>query len=174
MAMDPFQGVQMYTSIPDDFESTPDQYESTTDTVRHLVEVNRDAKKSLSAAAGAFDDEQLARRFRDLSQQSGRFAEELIASAPPAGLEKASGSIIGTLRRAWIEINAATTSDVAILGDAEAGEDRVIAAYASALATKLLPGTDAVVRRQYDEVKARHDEVRALRDERRAKRYTGS
>jgi uncharacterized protein (TIGR02284 family) len=164
----------MYKSTHDEFESTPDQsksasdqYESASDTVRHLVKVNRDAKKGLAAAADAFDDERLARRFRDLSQQSGRFAEELIASAPPADLEEESGSITGTLRRAWIEINAATTSDVAILGDAEAGEDRVIAAYADALATDLPPGTDAVVRRQYKEVKARRDEVRALRGERR-------
>jgi uncharacterized protein (TIGR02284 family) len=175
MATDPLQGAHMYKSTHlyefesthDEFESTHDEFESATDTVRHLIEVNRDAQKGLSAAADAFDDEHLARRFRDLSQQSGRFVDELISSAPPADLEEESGSLTSTLRRVWIEINAATTSDGAILADAEAGEDRVINAYADALATGLPPATDPVARRQYEEVKARHDEIRALRDERR-------
>ena len=170
MATDPLQGARLYKSTHDEFESTPrdeDVYESATDTVRQLVKVNRDSEKGLLAAADAFSDESLARCFRELSEQSGRFAEELIASAPPAQLNEESGSMIGTLRRAWNEVkDAVTSSDVAILEDAEAGEDRVMSAYADALATELPPGTDAIVRRQYVEVKARHDEVRALRDER--------
>lgn len=161
MATNPLEGAHMY-------KSKPEEYRSAADTVRRLVEVNRDAEKGLSTAADALDDEDLARRFRDLGQQRGRFAEELIATAPGADLEEESGTITGTLRRAWIEIkDAATTSDVAILEVAEAGEDRAIAAYAEALAAGLPADTEAVVRRQYDDVKASHDEVRALRDERR-------
>ena len=164
MATDPLQGAHLYKSTPDEFES--DESNSTTNTVRNLIQVNRDAKKGLAAAADAFGDEYLNERFRDLSGESGRFVEELIAAAPPADLGE-TGSITGTLRRAWIEVNAATASDAAILEDAEAAEDRVSAAYAAALTADLSQSVDAVVRRQYEEVRVRRDEVRALRDARR-------
>lgn len=137
------------------------------DIIRDLVEVNRDAQKGFEESADNLEDPGLSETFRRLGAQRASFASELANAYPSTELTEEEGSVLGALHRAWIDVkNAFTEGDHAILAAAEVGEDHAVKTYEKALDSDLPERLEAIVRRQYSEVKAGHDKVRELRDAR--------
>jgi uncharacterized protein (TIGR02284 family) len=77
-----------------------------------------------------------------------------------------SGSLSGTVHRAWIDLKSALSSNdrKRILEECERGEDYAVAAYRKAAKEELPPTISEIVNNQYERVQAAHDNIRDLRD----------
>ena len=80
-----------------------------------------------------------------------------------------SGSLAGVLHRSWINVRSTLSSDndLAILEEAERGEDAALTAYRKALEPANIPlprSITSVLERHLAKVQAVHDEVRRLRN----------
>ncbi len=137
---------------------------------KDLMETLKDGEEGFASAAEKLADSDrrdLAAEFRALSQQRGQFYRELESLAASYGDDiDESGSVAGTLHRAWMSIKDALSGDDpnGILDAAEQGEDHAVSEYEDALDKDISPGLRTVVQRQYDEVKQAHDRVKQLRD----------
>lgn len=79
------------------------------------------------------------------------------------------GSATGALRRAWINIRTALTSndDLAVLEECEGAEDAALQAYSQALQEELPAHVRTLLEMQREGARENHDRVRQLRDERK-------
>ena len=86
------------------------------------------------------------------------------------GKAEDGGSLAGAMHRGWVAVRStlSTQTDVAILEEAERGEDHALESYRDALKEPLPEPVRSVVQVQYEDAKRNHDEVRRLRDEARA------
>ena len=138
--------------------------------IEDLVETLEDGKKGFAEAAERLADAgriDLADKFREYSSQREQFSAELRElSASPGDFIEETGSVGGTVHRAWINFKDAVSMDSAeaILGAAETGEDHAVNEYNDALEQDLTSDVRAVVARQAQAIQAAHDEVRNLRD----------
>jgi uncharacterized protein (TIGR02284 family) len=83
--------------------------------------------------------------------------------------KKVSGSVSGTLRRAWIDTKVSLGGgDKTILESVEAGEDNAKENYQKAITGDLPENIAQLIRRQAASVQKAHDKVKSLRDEARA------
>jgi uncharacterized protein (TIGR02284 family) len=83
--------------------------------------------------------------------------------------KKVSGSVSGTLRRAWIDTKVSLGGgDKTILESVEAGEDNAKESYQKALSGSLPDNVTEIIRRQAASVQTAHDKVKRLRNEARA------
>ena len=138
--------------------------------IEDLVETLEDGKKGFAEAAERLADAgriDLADKFREYSSQREQFSAELRElSASHGDFIEETGSVGGTVHRAWINFKDAVSMDSAeaILGAAETGEDHAVNEYNDALEQDLTSDVRAVVARQAQAIQAAHDEVRNLRD----------
>ncbi len=137
---------------------------------RDLIETLEDGKEGFAAAAEKLaesDRSDVAPQFQRVSQQRAAFAAELDALAAEYGDDiDESGSVAGTLHRAWMAVkDTFSGSDPdAVLDAAEQGEDHAVAEFEKALGADISPTLRAVVARQLTEIRTTHDKVRALRN----------
>ncbi|REJ78610.1 MAG: PA2169 family four-helix-bundle protein [Acidobacteria bacterium] len=139
--------------------------------VNELIQTNKDSEEGFKTAAASVEDNQTTALFEELSNQRGHFARELQDMVQQFGGEPAeSGTFSGTLKRGWMNIKTAVTSDdkTAVLNECERAEDVAKEAYEDAMKSRLPESVSDVVSRQYHLVKAAHDRVKALRDRSRA------
>ena len=82
------------------------------------------------------------------------------------GEPETGGSALGALHRGWVSVRSALTSkdDLAVLEEAERGEDSSLKKYRDAAAKALPPDVQAVVAKQLQGAQANHDQIKALRD----------
>ena len=138
--------------------------------IEDLVETLEDGKKGFAEAAERLADAgriDLADKFREYSSQREQFSAELReVSASRGDFVEETGSVGGTVHRAWINFKDAVSmeSAEAILGAAETGEDHAVNEYNDALEQDLTSDVRTVVARQAQAIQAAHDEVRNLRD----------
>ncbi len=133
--------------------------------LEHLIETTEDGARGFDDSAEHVDDPTVAALFRKLGAARAGMAVELRElAAVYGGPVKESGTVKGALHRGWIKLKDALTGDSvhAVVSAAEEGEDYAVEQYEEALEQALPPNVEAVVRRQYTEVKRAHDEVRAL------------
>ena len=98
--------------------------------------------------------------FRQRAQECLTAAQELQTEVVRAGGEAdTSGTVVGALPG---------KDDVAMLEEAERGEDRALARYRKALEAPLPPELRNLVQRQLIGAQRNHDQIRALRDQYRA------
>ena len=98
-----------------------------------------------------------------LSQQIHKLEAEL--NRVRKGDKKLSGSILGTLHRAWIDTKVGLGGgDKTVLEWLEHGEDRAKDAYQKALSGSLPASLMEIIRRQAATVQQAHDKVKNLRD----------
>jgi uncharacterized protein (TIGR02284 family) len=140
---------------------------STLDILQELIETCRDGETGYAHAAGIAANPELKAYFTERSQERHRFLKELQELAQRSGEARpdTSGSVAGTLRRAWFEAKVDVgLGDQAVLNSVESGEDAAKRAYEKALASVLTEQAQSVVQRQAEGVFDAHDYVRDLRD----------
>jgi len=136
-----------------------------------LMESCKDAQKGYQDAAEKTKRPDLKGFFNEQSLERSRFAGELEAELIRLGKpdKRASGSVGGSLRRAWIDTKVSLGGgDKAILESLEAGEDSAKESYEKALTSDLPENIGQIVRRQAASVRSAHDKVKMLRDQAKA------
>jgi uncharacterized protein (TIGR02284 family) len=135
--------------------------------VENLIETCRDGQKGYQDAAAHVKRSELKTYFNEQSLERAGFAGELESELIRLGKpdKKVSGSVSGTLRRAWIDTKVSLGGgDKAILESLEAGEDDAKDAYRKASSGSLPGNVAEIVRRQEASVQRAHDKVKSLRD----------
>jgi uncharacterized protein (TIGR02284 family) len=136
-----------------------------------LMESCKDAQKGYLDAAEKTKRPDLRVFFNEQSLERADFAGELELELIRLGKpdKRASGSVGGSLRRAWIDTKVAMGGgDKSILESVEAGEDSAKESYEKALTSDLPENIALTVRRQAASVRSAHDKVKMLRDQAKA------
>ncbi|HXM67985.1 MAG TPA: PA2169 family four-helix-bundle protein [Candidatus Acidoferrum sp.] len=135
--------------------------------LEELIQTCKDGQKGYQEAASKVKRSDLKTFFNEQSQERSRFAGELEAELNPLGKgdKKLSGSVLGTLHRAWIDTKVGLGGgDKTVLEWLEHGEDRAKDAYQKAVKGSLPANLMEIIRRQAASVQAAHDKVKELRD----------
>jgi len=138
--------------------------------LNELIEINNDRVAGFDKAIADMEEGNMDLKavFQNYSEQSRQFAAELAELVRQQGAEaEKGGSVTSTLHRAWIDIKTLFTGAdrLAVLNEAERGEDAIKAAYKAALDHAALKGEAlSLVMKQGLEIKQGHDEIKVLRD----------
>jgi len=135
--------------------------------VENLIETCKDGQKGYQDAASHVKRADLKTYFNEQSLERSRFAGELEAELVRLGKpdKKVSGSVGGSLRRAWIDTKVSLGGgDKTILESVEAGEDSAKETYNKALTGSLPGNLTEIIRRQAESVQRAHNRVKTLRD----------
>ena len=138
--------------------------------LNELVETLKDGQKGYADAMTDVEDTNLKETFRHYATQRAEYITEIEDQMFKLNLkpdESASGSVTGTVHRAWIDLKAALTSkdNKAVLNECERGEDYAKNAYQTALkAQDLPPNLKSVIEKQYQGVTEALDKIKSLRD----------
>ncbi|HEY0267707.1 MAG TPA: PA2169 family four-helix-bundle protein [Methyloradius sp.] len=136
-------------------------------TLNDLLETSIDGEEGFRKAADAIEDPTLKQYFIDRSKEVSIGVNELQTLVQTYGGEPIrTSSLAGTLHRRWIDLKAAITSNdtVAVLNEAERGEDVALANYRKAAQKDLPENVRSVVERQLEGVLRNHNRVKQLRD----------
>ena len=141
------------------------------DTLNDLVETCKDGEygfRSCAEHVKAANLKQTLNRYADECRDAAAELQSLVVGL--GGKADDSGTVTGAMHRGWVSVKGtlAGHSDVAMLEEAERGEDAALSRYRDSLKKELPADARAVVERQYAGVKRNHDEVRSLRDQARA------
>jgi len=140
---------------------------STLDVLQELIETCRDGETGYAHAAGMAADPELKAYFTEQSQKRHHILGELQQLAQHSGEPRpdTSGSVAGTLHRAWFEAKVDIgLGDQAVLNSVERGEDAAKGAYEKALSSDLPEPVRMVIEQQAESVLDAHDHVRDMRD----------
>ena len=140
------------------------------DTLNTLIETSRDGDNGFTACAEDAKDASLRAYFTICATRcraSVHTLEEVVKHH--GGSPEQSGSVLGSVNRAWLNLRAAisSNSDLAVLEECERAEDVALRAYRSALEKDLPMDARAVVQLQLNGAQENHDRVRDMRNERR-------
>ena len=140
-------------------------------TLGQLIEINLDAQHGFKESANHLAEPALTDLFNRHSEERAAMATELQELERQHGKAEAddSGSLAGALHRSWINVRSTLSSDndLAILEEAERGEDAALTAYRKALEPADIPlprSITSALERHLAKVQAVHDEVRRLRN----------
>lgn len=137
-------------------------------TLQDLIRINIDAAKGFDEAADNIEIQSVAETFRQLAIERNANSNELTRYIELNHADAAvSGSILGAIHRAWIDLRSAVSGGDAyvILSEAEKGEDSIKKSYEDALAETTGSAIHSVLAQQFIGIKRGHDRVRDLRDE---------
>ena len=135
-----------------------------------LVETSRDGAAGFKTCAEGAKDSMLKAFFETRTQNCEEAVRELnLEVLHHKGTPAEHGTATGALRRGWINIRTAVTSndDLAVLEECERAEDSALEDYRKALQEDLPVHVKTLVQKQYDGAKESHNRVRTMRDERR-------
>jgi uncharacterized protein (TIGR02284 family) len=141
--------------------------QATVTALNNLLEITKDGQMGFDTCSDAVSSPDLKAVFRSAARRCDEGAMELEAKIRSLGAEPVeSGSVSGTLHRAWTNIKSTITGmdDHAVLAECERGEDAAKQAYEAVLKEHLPADVEAIVRRQYQGVVQNHDHIRDLRD----------
>ncbi|KPY55140.1 Aldehyde dehydrogenase [Pseudomonas syringae pv. solidagae] len=140
-----------------------------------LVETSIDGKEGFETSAKNAKGSDVKAFFTSRAVEVGQAVTELQTHVTRlGGKPEDSSSVSADMHQAWVKLKTAFTSndDLAVLEEAERGEDVAKKAYSKALEKSREKGVDpaviAVIEKQYQGVLANHDKVKALRDAARA------
>jgi uncharacterized protein (TIGR02284 family) len=140
-------------------------------TLKSVINVLEDGQKGMAEIGEYLKDETLKRYFLAESLERARFRGELENELHRRGVADVheSGTVTGTLSRAWVELKAKLGGgDHTLLETAEQGEDEAKAAYKDALNRELPLPIRQLLTEQQTHILMSHDFVRAQRDARKA------
>lgn len=135
--------------------------------VSDLIERCKDGREGFRKAAEDVKDQDLKSLFQEYALQRDKMITELQNELHKLGkTQDESGSISGTVHRAWIDLKSAllTNDRKRILEECERGEDYAVAAYKKATKEDLPQPFSEIVHSQYERVQSAHDHIRDLRD----------
>lgn len=142
--------------------------EDTVNRLQDLIQMNLDSRDGFRMASIKIDDLNLAGVFDFFAQQREMQANELSKFVIRTGERpRQDGTYLAAIHRTWTEIRTILASDdrLAMLEEAERGEDAIKSAYEDALRKVSDMWVRDVLQEQYVHVKAGHDRIRDLRDE---------
>lgn len=135
-----------------------------------LVETSRDGATGFKTCAEGARDPMLKAFFETRAQNCEEAVRALnIEVLHHGGKPIEHGSAAGALRRAWINIRTAVSSndDLAVLEECEGAEDAALDAYRKALLEDLPAHVRTLLQAQQQGATENHNRVRQLRDERK-------
>jgi uncharacterized protein (TIGR02284 family) len=138
-------------------------------TLNDLIETSKDGEHGFRTCAEEVKSTKLRAMFEEAAQRCAQGAAELQAKVRQLGGDPdKSGSLAGSLHRAWVNIKSSIPGmdEAAVLAECERGEDAAKRSYEAALGKDLPADVRLLVERQYQEVKQNHDRVRELRNAR--------
>ncbi|MCI3944074.1 chemotaxis protein [Pseudomonas syringae] len=140
-----------------------------------LIETSIDGKEGFAISAENAKTASVKEFFTRRSAAVGAAVSELQQHVQQlGGKPEDSSSMSADLHQAWVKLKTVFTSndDLAVLEEAERGEDVAKKAYADAIKKSREKGVSsaviAVIEKQYEGVLKNHDEVKALRNAARA------
>jgi uncharacterized protein (TIGR02284 family) len=134
--------------------------------LNHILGTLRDGEKGYAEAAEEVTSAQYRSMFMELSQERAQLAEEVKAEIRRLGGDPDDSSSVGAaLHRAWINVRDAITGkdDYAVIAEVERGEDVAVDNYQDVMKETLPADIQALLSRQYAQVKAAHDRMRDLK-----------
>lgn len=144
--------------------------DKTVSILNSLVEINNDRIEGYETASKETKELELIALFAQFTETSFACKNELEQEVITLGGEPAEGTkVSGKFFRAWMEVKAALSSNdrKAVLNSCEFGEDAALAEYKKVMENEvenLSVEQLAMIRAQYNNLKADHDKVKALRD----------
>ncbi|MGQ0445227.1 MAG: PA2169 family four-helix-bundle protein [Beijerinckiaceae bacterium] len=138
------------------------------ETLNKLLETTMDGEEGFRTCSKAVANPRLKTVLQNAARRCDGGAAELQAEIRKLSGEPAtSGTVGGSLHRAWTNIKSSITGmDAhAVLTECERGEDAAKSAYEDALREDLPPNVRAIVQRQYQGVIENHDRVRDMRNQ---------
>jgi uncharacterized protein (TIGR02284 family) len=142
-----------------------------TEVLNDLVETSKDGEYGFHVCAEQCKAPELKAVFERHSSECRGAAQELqILVAEYGGRPETGGTVSGAMHRGWLAVRGtvALSDDLAVLEEAERGEDTARDRYRKALKRDLPAEVRAIVERQALGVQHNHDEVRSLRNQMRA------
>ncbi len=134
--------------------------------LNELITTTLDSAKGYEEAADAAIDPELKHAFNQHALERRRLAADLQAEVRNiGGKPEDDGSTLGAAHRIFLNLkNTVAGSDASLIGEAESGENHVMAQYHDALAIEPLPPTArAVVARAAEAAKADQDKLMTMR-----------
>jgi uncharacterized protein (TIGR02284 family) len=144
------------------------QQDKVVSVISDLIERCKDGREGFKTAAEDVKDQDLKQLFKEYAVQRDNMMTQLQNELHKIGkTQDESGSVEGTIHRAWIDLKSAisTNDRQRILEECERGEDYAVSAYKKALKEDLPQPINEVVQEQYQRVQASHDHIRYLRDQ---------
>lgn len=133
-----------------------------------LVEINNDRVAGYEKAAEQAKDADLIKLFKNMSEQSRVFVNELKEAVKVLGQEPAEGTTVrGKIYRTWMDIKKTFSGSnrKSLLESCEYGEDAAQKAYNNALdETSLSAAERNLLIKQKAALLSSHNKVRELRD----------
>jgi uncharacterized protein (TIGR02284 family) len=149
-----------------------DSHKESISLLNDLIETSKDGQKGFEESAKDLKSPQLQQFFRDHALDCAKAVRELQTEVRALGGDpETSGSVSGSVHRAWVNLKSSVTgkSDEAVLNEVERGEDHALKAYRDAekkAAEKNLPvNVVALIRQQLAGVQRNHEQVKLLRDQ---------
>lgn len=143
------------------------EHSDVVDVLNDLIEVSKDGEYGFNECAehakSATIKAALGSRARDCASGAAEL-QQLVVSY--GGEAETGGSAAGAMHRGWVSVRSALTSkdDVAVLEEAERGEDAALKKYREAAGKSLPADVKAVVQKQLAGTQANHDQIKQLRD----------
>lgn len=134
--------------------------------LQELIQINVDSREGLAEAADKVSDVSLAAALQQLAmERNDQIAELRTLVAANAEEPRSSGSAAAAVHRAWMDLRSALGGGpLAILSEAERGEDHLWEKYESALAAAADGPVADVLERHFAAVQKAHDRIVDLRD----------
>lgn len=140
----------------------------TVSVLNDLIEVSKDGEQGFRKAAEDAKTTQLKSTFLECADDISRGIAELQSAVTTfGGRPETGGSVAGALHRGWIDVKSAVVdrTDLAILEEAERGEDVAKRRYTDALNEDDIDlSARSLIERQYQGVLRNHERVRELRN----------
>ncbi len=136
-----------------------------------LVETSRDGAAGFKTCAEGAKDSMLKAFFEKRTQNCEEAVRELnLEVLHHKGTPAEHGTATGALRRGWINIRTAVTSndDLAVLEECERGEDHAVKQYKEALEGNELGSVTDLVQQQCNQVEKAHEVIVKMRDKLKA------
>lgn len=137
------------------------------DVLNDLIETSKDGEYGFKECAEHAKSPNIKSVLAARSASCASGAAELQRLVATYGGEpETGGSALGAMHRGWVSVRSALTSkdDLAVLQEAERGEDSSLKKYRDAASKPLPSDVQAVVAKQLQGAQANHDQIKALRD----------
>lgn len=141
--------------------------------LNELIETTKNGQAGFEQCAENAESAEVKTMFTEAANRCAQGAGELQQLVTKyGGTAETSGTAAGAIHRGWVGLKTTFTSndDLAVLEEAEKGEDVAKKKYAECMRNDLPEDVRQIVQRQYDGVLQNHDRVKAMRDRLRASR----
>lgn len=131
--------------------------------LNELIKTCLDAENGFRTAVEKVQNAELEKFLKNCAVQRSEFATQLGARIRQLdGTAEYSGSLPGTLHRAWINLKSIVSGDDAILAECARGDAAAVAKYQEILKQNLPPNVLPIVKQQYTDIKRTHDRIRDI------------